>query len=226
MAVTTVVQYGSLSDPMVLAPERYDPRRIQNADETAIALSELVSIENPTLSVKALDSETKYLVLDTGDSFEGVIRPRTQPLDGSAIRSSKKMVKGGDVIISRLRPYLRQVAYVDDALAEAASNVLVSAEFFVLRARQSDESCAWLVPFLLSKEIQAVLGRSQEGGHHPRFNKETLSGLLVPLSVVESRAKASEVTEKHVVAIRKAFLGLQHLVSEIDCRAEAITSKI
>lgn len=216
MAVTTVVQYGSLSDPVVLAPERYDPRRIQEVDEHAVPLSDLVSIENPTLSVKALASDAEYLVLDTGDSFEGVIRPRTNPVNGSTVRSSKKLVKEGDVIISRLRPYLRQVAYVDDILVKSASNVLVSTEFFILRPRHSNESGAWLVPFLLSTEIQAILGRSQEGGHHPRFNKDTLSGLLVPLSVVKARKKASEATEKHVKAIRHAFLGLQHLVNGIE----------
>lgn len=219
MAITTVVQYGSLSDPIVLAPERYDPRRIQNVDGNAVALSELVSVENPTLSVKSLAPSAKYLVLDTGDSFEGVIRPRTLPVDGANVRSSKKLVKAGDVIISRLRPYLRQVAYVDDILVESASNVLVSTEFFVLRPRHTNESGAWLVPFLLSSEIQAVLGRSQEGGHHPRFSKETLSDLLVPLPVVKARKKTSEATEKHVKAIRQAILGLQHLVSGIERKA-------
>lgn len=218
MAVTTVVQYGSLSNQLVLAPERYDPRRIQKIDENAIALSELVFIENPTLSVKALESNVEYLVLDTGDSFEGIIRPRTKPINGSSIRSSKKLVAGGDVIISRLRPYLRQVAFVDHALLEHAPNVLVSTEFFVLRARSSNESGAWLVPFLLSEEIQAVLARSQEGGHHPRFNKETLGQLMVPLSVVEGRVEASDATEKHVRAIRKAFIGLKDLVSNIHSK--------
>lgn len=216
MAVTTVVQYGALSDPIVLAPERYDPRRIQDVDENAVALSDLVSIENPTLSVKMLAPDTKYLVLDTGDSFEGVVRPRTPPIDGSTVRSSKKLVREGDVIISRLRPYLRQVAYVDNILVKSAPNVLVSTEFFILRPRHSNESGAWLVPFLLSSEIQAILGRAQEGGHHPRFNKETLSGLLVPLYVVKARKQTSEATEKHVKAIRQAFLGLQHLVSGIE----------
>lgn len=153
MAVTAIVPLSSLSEPIVLAPERYDPRRIQQVDEDAVALSELVSIENPTVSVKALDGDAKYLVLDTGDSFEGIIRPRTQPVNGSTIRSSKKLVREGDVIISRLRPYLRQVAYVDNALVKSASSVLVSTEFFVLRSRRSTESVAWLVPFLLSSEI-------------------------------------------------------------------------
>lgn len=216
MAVTAIIPLSSLSEPIVLAPERYDPRRIQQVDEDAVALSDLVSIENPTVSVKALDGDAKYLVLDTGDSFEGIIRPRTQPVNGSTIRSSKKMVREGDVIISRLRPYLRQVAYVDNALVKSASSVLVSTEFFVLRSRRSTESVAWLVPFLLSSEIQSILGRSQEGGHHPRFNKETLSGLKVPLPVVKGREKASEATESHVEAIRNGFLGLHGLVNECE----------
>lgn len=52
-------------------------------------------------------------------------------------------MRKGDVIISRLRPYLRQVAYVDEDRKEILG---ASTEFFVIRAR-NNESIAYLVPF-------------------------------------------------------------------------------
>lgn len=211
MAITTVVQYASLSDPVVLSPERYDPRRIQKPDVNSILLSDLISIENPTISIKSLEADLKYLVLDTGDSFEGIVRPRTEPVVASTIRSSKKLVRGGDVIISRLRPYLRQVSFIDDALEDIAANILVSTEFFVLRSRNLEESTAWLVPFLLSPQIQNILGRSQEGGHHPRFTRETLSNLLIPLTTANNRKKTSDSVEANIHSIRNGYINLQKL---------------
>ena len=213
MAVTTVVQYASLSDPVVIAPERYDPRRVQRLDGDTTTLAELVSIENPTISTGNLEADEQYLVLDTGDSFEGVIRPRSEPVSGSSIRSSKKLVRTGDVIISRLRPYLRQVAFVDPALETMASEILVSTEYFVLRPRVREESTAWLVPFLLSPEIQTVLGRSQEGGHHPRFTKQTLGDLQVPSALVDVKVEVSCSVEKHVNSIRQGYQGLHNLIN-------------
>lgn len=69
------------------------------------------------------------------------------PPTSEQLNSNKKILKTGDVIISRLRPYLRQVAYVD---IDSNLQLCASTEFYVLRAR-NNESIAFLVPFLLSK---------------------------------------------------------------------------
>ena len=84
-------------------------------------------------------------------------------------RAVKKIIKAGDVIISRLRPYLKQVAFVDKVLCEHYDSVLCSTEYFVLRSKDQHISIAFIVPVLLSREVQNMLISSQEGGHHPRF---------------------------------------------------------
>ena len=82
--------------------------------------------------------------INTSDAMGGYLRVPSTP---EQLNSNKKILKTGDVIISRLRPYLHQVAYVD---IDSNLQLCASTEFYVLRAR-NNESIAFLVPFLLSK---------------------------------------------------------------------------
>ena len=110
---------------------------------------------------------------NTSDAMGGYLRVPSNP---EQLNSNKKVLKTGDVIISRLRPYLRQVAYVD---TDSNSQLCASTEFYVLRAR-NNESIAFLVPFLLSEAAQTVFANSVEGSQHPRFKEEDILNLVIP----------------------------------------------
>ena len=110
------------------------------------------------------------------------------PQNPGQLNSNKKILKSGDVIISRLRPYLRQVAYVD---SDSTAPLCASTEFYVLRARNK-ESIAFLVPFLLSEAVQTVFANSVEGSQHPRFKEEDILNLVVPSQLFEERDKISQ----------------------------------
>src|SRR5690554_6889361 len=128
MPLHALILTGKLDSGFVLAPERYDPRR--SPPLNGAPLSSLISLKGKTLSTSAMKPSQHYLVLDTGDAGEGFLRPRSKPLIGSEVKSAKKIVQPGDVIISRLRPYLRQVAYVDSGLFDEAkgAEIVVSTE--------------------------------------------------------------------------------------------------
>ena len=90
--------------------------------------------------------------------------------------STKKIAMPGDVIVSRLRSYLREVCLLPERGDHFEPQL--STEFIVLRAL-SKESAAWLVPFILSKPVQTVLRWSQTGSNHPRFSARTLLNMPV-----------------------------------------------
>ena len=116
-------------------------------------------------------------------------------------------MQAGDVIISRLRPYLRQVALVDEALFQLCRRgnaVAASTEFFVLRGRTGFEA-AGLVPFLLSQPVQAALAAGQEGGHHPRFRQELLLSLPVPDQVTRGSDKVARKMRSLAAAVETAL---------------------
>jgi hypothetical protein len=117
--------------------------------------------------------------------------------------SAKKLLRPGDVIVSRLRPYLRQVALVDAELAGPGVGLACSTEFFVLRPAGGGESIAFLVAFLLGDGAQSALAACVEGGHHPRFGQAALEQLVVPADVLARRDELSARVEAAVAAARR-----------------------
>jgi hypothetical protein len=113
----------------------------------------------------------------------------------SDLGSNKKIIQPGDVIISRLRPYLRQIAFIPNELAKENVILACSTEFFVLRGK-TDSSIAFLVGWLLEADTQELLRVGQEGGHHPRFSEEHLLKLLISDSVLSYREELSRDIER------------------------------
>ena len=194
-----------LGQELVLAPERYDPRRLSLATaRDEVGLADVAEILRVTVDPKVTEEGLHFLVLDTSDAQEGVIVCRKNAVSLMDVGSTKKFVERGCVIISRLRPYLRQVALVDGEVPGWNRNIrlLCSTEFFVLRSVDS-RSISFLVPFLLSGPVQTVLAASQEGGHHPRFDQNALLDLPVPRALIERRDEDSAEVEKAVAMFRQ-----------------------
>lgn len=190
---------------LVLSPERYDPRRQCLAkDGMSISLGLIADLRQVSVNPNRSETDSEYLVLDTSDAREGVIICRKQSVTLENIGSTKKSVTRGCVLISRLRPYLRQVALVDGEIMGWSKEVrlVCSSEFFVLQS-VDDRRIGFLVPFLLSAPVQAVLAASQEGGHHPRFDPGTLLDLPIPKSLLERREEDSVQVEDAIATFRR-----------------------
>jgi len=221
MAQSAAVAVSNLDAGLVLAPERYDPRRATKALD-GIPLGEMVEVISDQVYATSCDRDQRYLVLDTGYAQEGVIRACNPPVNRDEIGSAKKRLQPDDVIVSRLRPYLRQVAYVDPGLFRFDGepvDLLCSTEFFVLRSK--GESIAFLVPYLLSDPVQRVLAAAQEGGHHPRFNQATLKGLVVPDSMYRQRKAISDRVLRAVALHRESESARRELVSSCNSAVTA-----
>lgn len=199
MARSNTLGYHELDAGVVLAPERYDPRREQKR-VVGTPLFSIADVISDQVQPGKTDDDN-LVVIDTGDARDGLIRGNFRSTRWSAVASSKKILHPEDVIVSRLRPYLRQVAYVDEGLLKyhRASRLVCSTEFFVLRSHDN-ESIAFLVAFLLSDIVQEILTAAQEGGHHPRFNRETLRSLVIPADVM---ARRSDLSEEVISAARQ-----------------------
>ncbi len=217
MAISAVVDVSRLDDGNVLAPERYDPRR-RYVGQSNARLSDIVNLLREQISAETAKAKQQFLVLATGDARDGIVRPTVPPCDGSAIGSTKRRIRPGQVIISRLRPYLQQVAWIDASLLESTDGhveLVCSTEFYVLDSKDG-ESIAFLVPFLLSRRVQSVLAASQEGGHHPRFNELTLKSLPLPTLLLERREELSMRVERAVSQARQAFGEIYGSIGAVD----------
>lgn len=207
---------------MVLAPERYDPRReslksASTAEKTIPLGSIALSVRQTVGPQKQTTQTTKYIVFDTSDVRDGLIVRSKKPMSPSEIGSAKKKFQPNDVLISRLRPYLRQVALADEGVVTSGMQLQLAAstEFFILRSKTA-ESIAFLVPFLLSRPVQEVLAASQEGGHHPRFHEEILLTLPVPEQLLHTRLESSEKVIKAAASYRQAERAFIQLIQEAE----------
>ena len=213
MALVSIISKTNLASKLILSPERYDPRRkLQIDKEKTVELGKIaISVRRV---IKPSDELGKCLVIDTSDAREGIIVSRKQTKSGNEVGSAKKSILFGDVIISRLRPYLRQVAFIDDKIPNASkTQILGSTEFFVLRSI-NNRSIAFLVPFLLSNKIQKVLVVSQEGGHHPRFIESTLLTLPIPRKLVSQREMISQKVIEGIASYRFSESTIADMVNQ------------
>ena len=127
-------------------------------------------------------------------------------------KSHKKRALGGDLIVSRLRPYLRQIALV------TCPEVAVSTEFYVLRPKKKDEDLAWLLPFLLSASTQSLLAAAQEGGHHPRVPRTSLFALRVPKSFAGGRKKTAGAVRRALETLERAERDYRSVIAMPEMR--------
>ncbi|MCI9422974.1 hypothetical protein GN277_11835 [Lachnospiraceae bacterium WCA-9-b2] len=209
MAICVIKKTTHLGPLFVLTPERYNPKRHMNLpdENNGVLLSEIITLENDIVTSKKNSSD--WHQINTSDAMSGYLRIPSKP---GKLNSNKKILKHGDVIISRLRPYLRQVAYVD---IDTDEPICASTEFYILRAR-NHESIAFLVPFLLSKAVQIVFANSVEGSQHPRFKENDLLNLVVPSQLFEEREKISQDIEKAITRYREYEKSLEATIRHVN----------
>lgn len=194
MAVWSIVDFQGIGLDFILAAEHYHPAKLA-------ALKGLNSL--PGRTVAELFTEVQDIVspgtaqhparlYDLTDALGGFMRPGVDLAEADFL-SNRKLAQTGDIIVSRLRSYLKEVVVVPSLPHE----VLVSPEFIVLRLRPNNEldSGAWLLPYLLSEAVQTILQWSQTGSAHPRFNSETLLSIRIPEAVIRLAGELSEAVE-------------------------------
>jgi hypothetical protein len=190
-------------------PERYDPRRITTVSGKCI--SDLVSFSEKTIAPKSIVGlPNGYMVIDTTNSFNGFIHLDKSDIN-KKVESNKKIVSLGSIIVSRLRPYLRQVGFVDEHMTSNVTTKLASTEYFVLESKGS-ESIAFLIPFLLATRVQDYLQHSIEGGNHPRFKLDSLASLVVPQELIDQRTEISIRVEEAINSTRIGYSRLNEIL--------------
>lgn len=119
---------------------------------------------------------------DLTDALAPFLDDTTPTATAGEIKSTKKRFEPGDLVISRLRSYLKEIAVV---LPSDGAPLVGSTEFIVLRSRKTGLSAEALLAFLRSTPIQTVLKWCQDGSNHPRFAEKELLRLPVPDAVLK-----------------------------------------
>lgn len=210
------IQSQNLGETYSLSPEHWLSFTTAESLKAGTPLSDIVDLQKRG-TTKITDTA---LVLDTGHSDRGLlILPFCTDGNRSQRISNKKLVPEGAVLISRLRPYLQQVVFIPHGTCKLlnVTNILCSTEYYVLTSKDPNQSIAFLVPWLLSTEVQGVFQQATTGGHHPRFNDELLLRLHITESTIRNRDVVSEGVARTVISHLRAQLEMARFVLEADC---------
>lgn len=138
---------------------------------------------------------------DLTDALDPFLDPSKTTTSPEEIASTKKQIAAGDLVVSRLRSYLREIAVVlpsDDGITAVAST-----EFIVLRPKKGATLTAEaLLIFLRSRLPQIVFKWSQDGSNHPRFDERELLNLPVPRALITDQV-TYETAVRHMVTHRQ-----------------------
>jgi hypothetical protein len=105
-------------------------------------------------------------------------------METGEIGSIKKLLKINDIVVSRLRSYLKEIAIVCPA---KGPEQVGSTEFIVLRGLRKDVSPEGLLVYLRTPWVQTVLKWCQDGSNHPRFQEKEILSLPCPEIITETQ---------------------------------------
>lgn len=163
-------------DAQYFMPAKLQVRRSLAASPGQLLSDRVDSIRDQWLPERA-EPGTLVRNYDVTDALVPLLDTEKEPSAAEDIGSMKKVLKDGDLAISRLRAYLKEIAVVrigDDIPSVGSS------EFIVLRPRGNSISPETLMVFLRSAPVQTILKWCQDGSQHPRFSESDLLAIPVP----------------------------------------------
>lgn len=115
--------------------------------------------------------------------------------------SAKKRFQHGDVVVSRLRSYLKEIAVVN---TRGEHRCVASSEFIVLRPQDEQVTSELLMVYLRSTPIQRVLKWCQDGSNHPRFKEKEILSLNIPQCVLDVQPEVTKLIRQGIEAHQEA----------------------
>ncbi|HAS3567707.1 TPA: hypothetical protein I6203_002450 [Vibrio cholerae] len=150
---------------------------------------------------------------DLTDALEPFLDPTKVPTLIEEIRSTKKLVQPGDLVVSRLRSYLREIAVV---LPGDGTTTVVSTEYIVLRPKKSSPlAIEALLIYLRSQLPQIVFKWSQDGSNHPRFDENELLNIPIPRALISNQ-------ENYVKAMQEMISQRQLAASLLEAAKRSV----
>lgn len=210
------------SSAQAFAAERFDAEYFNPAKTEALA--KLSALSDCTVgdlfnSVRELwqpDDDSGPDVVrnyDLTDALSPFLDGSKAPSDRTTIASTKKTIRAGDLVVSRLRSYLKEIALVQSG---GDVPMVASTEYIVLRPKQPGVlPVEALMIFLRSALPQVVFKWSQDGSNHPRFDEKELLRLPLPRALIQHAAE-------YVTAVRSVIAKRERATQLLDAAKRAV----
>ena len=210
----SIIQKSRLEGGLRLDAEFYHPEKLEAMEKLSkFGISTIAenfrNVKETFNPLRHKLATTPARVFDLSDVSSFLLEAGAKVEKADEVGSTKKIIRQNDVLISRLRPYLKEVSFVGFNEVQK----LASTEFVVLRKKKDSKFPPQaLFAFLTTDEVQKILFWSQGGTEHPRFSENLLMGLKLP----KTSEKMAESIVDDVNGTYKNYLISQNLYSQAE----------
>ena len=168
-------------------------------------------IFNAMISCKPQGDEFKYIDIDSIDNKKHrIISPKILKVKNAPSRASR-YTQPGDVLFSMVRPYLKNIALVEE------SSCIASTGFFVCSPMQllTSEYCYYM---MLSDYVIYGLNQYMKGDNSPSINNGHITSWLYPIPPINEQLRISAEIKKWFVFIddlERGKIELESLIKQV-----------
>ncbi len=182
-------------------------------------LKSLATLNDETLSESTDPSfEMTYVDISSVDAVTGIAETETIVFEKAPSRA-RRVVRGGDVIVSTVRTYLRAIA----AIEAPESNLIVPTGFAVIRPRQlqsSFASYALRAPHFVERVVADSVGVS-----YPAINASSLACFPIPYPEVDEQCAIAAFLDRETAKMDALVARKERLIELLQEKRTALITR-
>lgn len=173
------------------------------------------------METKKPEGETfRYIDIDSIDNKQQIVSgPKEIPTLKAPSRASRKL-HDGDTVFSMVRPYLRNIAYIDEIISDS----IASTGFFVCTPRKNVNS-RYNYYMMISPYVVDSLNTFMKGDNSPSIRKDDLEGFPYPIPPLSEQYRIVDRIESLFSKLDEAKERAQAVVDGFELRKAAILHK-
>lgn len=161
-----------------------------------------------------------YIDIESVDNKRQCIESPKNILVSKAPSRASRELKFGDTVFSMVRPYLRNIAFIDESLSDA----IASTGFYVCRPNKAvfNKYNYWM---LVSDYVVEGLNRFMKGDNSPSIRRDDIEQFAYPLPPFSEQQRIVERIEGLFAKLDEAKQKLQEVLDGFETRKAAILHK-
>lgn len=174
----------------------------------------------PMESKKPDGEDFYYIDIDAIDNKNQVVTEAKKIKTAQAPSRASRKLHTGDTVFSLVRPYLKNIAYIDEQLSEC----IASTGFFVCtpNAALNDK---YLYNLMVSSYVVDGLNKYMKGDNSPSIRKDDIENYPFPLPPLSEQQRIVERIEELFTKLDEAKERLQEVADSFAVRKAAILHK-
>lgn len=161
-----------------------------------------------------------YIDIDSIDNKRQIVRAPKKTLVKEAPSRASRAVHSGDVLFSMVRPYLKNIALIDESLQDC----IASTGFYVCSPKSNLDS-KYLYHLLCSKDAIDYLMQFMKGDNSPSIRKDDLLDMEMMLPSLPEQKQIKTILDGILEKEQQAKETAEQVIDQIDAIKKAILAR-